>query len=673
MTVRWKELGGRTLWGMGMGLLVMLAQSFGVVWTSSGSEEASTGTWTGVPEMFGPRSAAAQEDPLEVEGIRVVGTRAGGELPLRTRSVTVLDREAIEALPARSVPDLLRWVPGVEAMDRSPAQADVSIRGAGFEQLLVLLDGVPISDRQTGHFDMNLPVSLDRVERVEVLRGSASAVYGADAVGGVINLVTRGSQDLGPQDAIERDASLGTRRDWGLRAEGGSFGTMGASATGGVTTSLAGRAMDVAGGLAYGRSDGHRAGTDYETLTGDASAATVLGSGLLTGHVGHTQRDFGAEDFYAPFPSYEAVRATAVHLGWEGAPEPGFSLEPRVAFRRHEDDFLVDREAPDGDRNVHRSTQAGGELVATYRSGGNDGAAGPDRSVALGLEAYRDRLESTNLGTRSEDRGALFLEGALGGMVTPLGDLSVSLGMRADRHDGFGSVLSPSVSLAVEPSGDFRVRGAAGRSFRAPSWTERYYTDPAHDARSDLRAERSWSGELGVDVRPGGGLILRMDGFHRDARDLVDWARPAGSGDDVMWESRNVQRTRVRGVELEATHVGALGLRWSLAGTFLSLRAEDQGAYESKQVLRPLGEEVVATVGRGLGPFDVEIQGLHGRRHAGEAFQRMDGRVTLAVRGADVHLDVRNALDAEYPDLMGHPEITGHPAPGRSLTLGLAF
>ena len=177
----------------------------------------------GVSVMLSPPGLSAQErqersgerllalDTLKVE----VGSRVSSMLPAATRAVEVIDRERIDMIPARNVAELLRWATSVDFMPRSPAQADLSIRGAGFEQVLVLVDGVRVSDRQTGHFDLNVTVPLDRVERVEILRGPASALYGADAVGGVVNIVTRNS---GPQ--------------WEGRMEGGSFGT-GALAVGG--------------------------------------------------------------------------------------------------------------------------------------------------------------------------------------------------------------------------------------------------------------------------------------------------------------------------------------------------------------------------------------------------------------------------------------------------------
>src|SRR5690606_25516420 len=124
-----------------------------------------------------------------------VGALSSSLLPAALRSVQVIDRAAIEASPARTVAQLLTWALGVDVQARSPAQADVSIRGSSFEQILLLVDGVRMSDAQTAHYDLDTAVPLDEIERIEVLRGPGSAQYGSDAVGGVINIVTRRDAD----------------------------------------------------------------------------------------------------------------------------------------------------------------------------------------------------------------------------------------------------------------------------------------------------------------------------------------------------------------------------------------------------------------------------------------------------------------------------------------------
>ena len=107
------------------------------------------------------------------------------------RSVDIIDRRALELLPARSLADVIGRALGADVLARSPMQADISLRGSTTDQVAVLVDGVPVNDTQTGHFHLDQPVPLADVERIEVLRGTASSVHGAGAVGGIINIVTR--------------------------------------------------------------------------------------------------------------------------------------------------------------------------------------------------------------------------------------------------------------------------------------------------------------------------------------------------------------------------------------------------------------------------------------------------------------------------------------------------
>ncbi|MEX2529046.1 MAG: TonB-dependent receptor [Gemmatimonadota bacterium] len=586
----------------------------------------------------GPQTAAAQEIDLRLDTLQVeVGTRLVRELPYRTRAVEVIDRDAIQGLPVRNVHELLRWITGAELQDRSPAQADVSIRGSGFQQVLVLVDGVRMTDPQTGHFSLNLPVPLDQVERVEVLRGAASTVYGGDAMAGVIHVVTRSGGDR-----------------WQARLEGGSFGSGRVAITGDVD----GR-VRVSGGAEFSRSDGHRPGVDHESVLAQLRLRTpwLGGDAFVDGAFG--QRAFGASDFYAPFPSFEETGVLTLSTGWRPAPVPtGWAVEPRLVLRRHTDDFLLIRDQPEGYRNVHTSWQAGGETAVRYRSPRGWG-------VVMGGEIFRESLESTNLGDRTEDRSALYVEA----VAEPTAGSVVTVGVRRDVHESFGAFVSPGLSLAWSLSPGFRVRGGVTRAFRAPSWTERYYTDPNHEARAGLEPERATAGELGTDfllprgVRVSGTLFLRL------ARDLIDWSVPEGTspGAGNPWASRNVDEANFRGAEAEVVVPEFLGARWSLGATALSLRASSVGGFDSKYALRPLREQVTAGVSRPImGCLSGAARMLHGRRAGETSFQRVDVRARCAWSSGEVYADVLNLTDAQYRDVVGAP------VAGRGFSVGMA-
>jgi len=568
-----------------------------------------------------PVALGAQQAPIPLDTIPVLGSRVSPDLPLRTRSIQILDRNELRSLPARNVADALRWGVGVELGSRSPAQSDLSLRGAGFEQVLVLVDGKRVSDPQTGHFDLNLAIPLDRVERIEILRGPASVLYGGDAVGGVVNVVTRD------------DAS------WGFRAEGGTFDTRTLSGQGGLPLGSQ-ASLQVSGEMAS--SDGHREGTDWEQLLGSATLRFPLFSGRLVADAARGERDFGADDFYAPFPSFESTRATTASVGWRPQGAGRIQLEPRLTWREHTDDFILIRNDPAVYRNQHESTQLGGELVSRIHLS--------DRlSVALGGEMGRDRLESNSLGTRDEERWALFGEGAF----ATQGGVDLSAGLRLDEHDRWGDFVSPSLAIAIPVEDDLRLRASWGRSFRGPSWTERHYTDPAHQASPDLLPEESDSWEVGFRWVDDDDFQLDVAAFRRTSRNLIDWARPPGS--EAFWETRNVAVARFRGLEAEARWALGGGSSVFTGGSWLSVSAEVEDGVESKYALRPLRDQWIVGYTYRL-PDDafLTVRTVQARRSGEETYREMDLRLEVPALAGLLYLDVRNLTGSEHLDLTGN-------------------
>ncbi len=589
--------------------------------------------WTGAAEAQVP-----VPDTLAVlDTIPVVGSRVSSTLPMRSRGVQVLDRAALDELPVSDIAGALGWALGVELAARSPAQVDVSMRGAGFEHVLVMVDGVRMSDPQTGHFDLNLTLPLAGVERIEVLRGPASAAYGGDAVGGVVNIVTRDAPG------------------WEMTAEGGSFATFRGSVRGSTTLPAGARLILSA---EEANSDGHREGTDWEHRLLNAGVRAPLLGGRVTADLGRATRDFGADNFYAPFPSFESTVASTASIRWRPAAGARIRVEPRLAWRSHDDDFILVRDDPSIYRNQHTSSQLTGDL--TLR-----GELGRGVAWAAGGELQRSRLESNLLGERSEDRRSVFAE--LGWERLRLGTFGATVGIRHDDHDAFGGATSPSVTGFAQLSDALRVRASWGRAFRGPSWTERYYVDPAHAARADLDPERSSSIEGALVLTPGGGLELSAGAFRRVSRDLIDWATGPGEAsveDGGVWVTRNVNRAEFLGLEFDG--------RWATdallvtAGvSLLSLDADAEPGFESKYALRPLTEQVTLGVARDLaGGVRGSVKGLHGKRPGEGSFRMLDLRLERQVLDGRAHLELRNLADS------GHLDITGNPVAGRAFVIG---
>jgi vitamin B12 transporter len=585
-----------------------------------------------------PQLARAQGTPQALDTLRIsVASRLMPSAATAGRAVQVIDAEAIRRLPARSVSEVLAWATGVDMLARSAAQSDVSMRGATAEQVLVLVDGVRMSDRQTAHFALDLAVPLDQVDRVEILRGPASAVHGADAVGGVVNIVTRNGGEGGS-----------------ARLAGGSFGEAAAAAN--VAGSLGAVRSDA--GVEYRRADGARTGTDYRITQGRVRLATQLHDRPLTLDLGLAARDFGARAFYtsptAPFDEYEETRTATAVLAYRAPVGTAIVLEPRISVRGHDDMFVLRREDPSFYRNDHRSWQTGAELVA-------HGAVAGAR-VAVGAEGYLDRLTSTNLGDREESRSALFSEVAFGGARA-----NAILGLRVDAHSRYGSFVAPSLGVSFAAHPLLRLRTSTGRAFRAPSWTERYYVDPANNGNPDLDPERAFETEVGMDVGSDGGPRLSISAFMRTTEDLIDWIRPAGSPVDP-WQAENVSTATFRGAELEARAIDPLETSWTFTASGLRLTSEGREGTESKYALRPITQSFqLAAERRLVRSLTLAVRAVQRRRASERSVNTGDARLQATFGRVRTYLDVLNVSDVQ------HPDVSGLPAPGRAFHTGVEW
>jgi vitamin B12 transporter len=578
-------------------------------------------------------SPASARQAIPLDTLRATaGSRAVLGAASVTRSVDIIDRRALEAFPARSLSDVLARALGVDLLARSPAQADLAIRGSGFEQVLVMVDGVPVNDDQTGHFHLNVAVPLDAVDRIEVLRGPASALYGSAAVGGVVNIVTR-------------------RGETGMdaRAQAGSFGGLAAGV--GVAGSRAGWGARLSAD--HDRGDGHRQGTDHAVSQTRITLDAPLASGAARLDVGYAARDFGASAFYAPADSYEETRALTATASWRSRPG-SFSVQPRVAFRRHEDDFILRRADPSFYRNLHTSRQLSTELVGRW-------TAADRLQAAAGAEAAWSDLESSNLGGRDERRVAVFAELVAGDVGTSL----LTAGLRFDEHSTFGSFLSPSIAAGYRISHAVRLRASANSGFRAPNWTERFYRDPSNIGNPDLEAEKFWTAELGAELLHPDAGSLDLVAFVRRSDDLIDWARPAGESPPAPWRTTNIQQATFRGIEATA-RTGVAAVQLTGRAALLGFTVEDAEGMTSKYALRPLTQavsiELTAPLLTGL---NFTARAAHQRRAGGEDWQLLDGRLAYVRRGSQLFLDATNIGDARFSD------VTGEPAAGRAFAVGV--
>ena len=220
-----------------------------------------------------------------LEEVTVSASRAPLTVHQSARMVTVLDTLQIRSAPVQSVNDLLKYAVGVDVRQRGAMgiQTDIGIRGGTFDQVAVLLNGVNVSDPQTGHLAMDLPVDLSEIDRIEILEGPAGRVYGTSSLVGAINIVTRTEGESGAD----------------LRLQGGSFGTWG----GGVRANLARGRWSHQISASHGRSDGHSRNAagglnaDWRTLKSFYQGSWSSPQADVRWHLGASAKDYGANTF----------------------------------------------------------------------------------------------------------------------------------------------------------------------------------------------------------------------------------------------------------------------------------------------------------------------------------------------------------------------------------------
>ncbi|MEO5800182.1 MAG: TonB-dependent receptor [Gemmatimonadales bacterium] len=578
---------------------------------------------------FAAPALAAQERPRTLDTLVAVASRAsaGGAV----RSVTIISRDDVARSSARNVAELLSFQLGIDVYGRSAAQADISLRGSTAEQTLVLVDGIRMSDAQSSHYALDLGVPLASIERIEILRGAGSALYGSDAIGGVINIVTRRGA---PSPAGH--------------ARGGSFGTYGAGLAGG--TNLGRTALTSA--AEYEQSNGYRAGTDYRIGQARLSASTKAGQGQLEGNVAVGIRDFGANAFYAPYNSSERTGTFTADARWRTL-AGGWSIATTASTRRHTDRFTLVKENPALYQNEHTNWLNTGEIVARTAFGA--------ATVALGAEASRTTLTSNRLGDRAESRGALFAEAA----VNPTLSSVISFGIRGDRTSTFGGFLSPSVGVALPLAEGLQLHGSAGRGFRAPSWTERYYSDPTSVGNADLVPEKFWSGDLGVRLGNDGPAAFDLTGFVRKADNLIDWVKEANGPSGAPWVATNVGEAHYRGLEASFSYPLSATVDAAVSGSLLHFEDSQGAGLIGKYALRPITRRATAHLSyapKGTVRTSIELVGARRATEAG--YLTGNARVEWRPGRIGFTIDLTNLGNAEWLDA------SGQVVAGRGLYLG---
>ncbi|MCD9033986.1 TonB-dependent vitamin B12 receptor [Luteimonas sp. Y-2-2-4F] len=597
--------------------------------------------------LSAPLSARAAGAAVDLDEIVVTGTRTPVALADSISPAQVIDRAEIERSQAPSLPELLRGRAGINLANTGGAgkQTSLFMRGAGSNQVLVLIDGIRIGSATAGLPALqDIPVS--QIERIEIVRGPHSSLYGADAIGGVIQIFTR--RDAGP--VLPRvHAGAGSR---GLREAGAGLG--GGNDRGWFGADVTYQRTDGIDAC-RGTLQGFGAGCFAEEPDRDGyrnRSASVRG-GVRLGRDwtldAHLLRAEGENEYDGTWANYSETVQQVAGARLAFAPAGGFGLQASVGRSIDEtDDFL------DGGFVAHLRTRRDQASVQ------GDLALTPAQTLVAGVDWLDDRID----GSTGYDLTSRRNLGVFAGWRGDFGAHRFEASARNDDNEQFGSHATGSVGWGMDLAHDLRLAASYATGFRAPSFNDLYYPFSGNPA---LDPEESKNLNLGI-AQARGGWHWSLDLYQNDVDDLINF-------DSLTWRPENVDEARLRGAELTA---GIALAGWDLSAqlSHVDPRNRSEGANHDKVLARRARNTGRVDLDRAFGAFrfGVTVNGAGHRYDDAANLARLGGHATTDLRleyalapAWTLQGRVSNVFDREYETVHWYNQ------PGREFAVTLRY
>lgn len=544
----------------------------------------------------------------------------------QSRSMSLVQADQIKVTPAISTADLLHTVGGVDVRTRGVhgIQSDIGIRGGTFEQTLILVNGIKLSDPQTGHHSMNLPISLQQIERVEVLKGPSARTFGQNAFAGAINLVTKQ-----PKKSY---ATLGL--------QGGDFKLWGVNLSAGLVKGE--NSHQIA--FSYNASDGYKHNTDYSLLNAFYQGSIGVGKGKIKLMGGFTDRAFGANGFYASpayTEQYETVQTGLASISYE-LPIGTTHLKTRAYYRQNDDEYIFVRSNPEIYQNNHISKTTGLEAnwVIPFKNS----------TTGIGIDINSVSLNSNNLGERERFVSTMFLEHH---MEFFNNKFSVTPGIQLNNYSDFGFNTLPGIDLGYHLTQNWTVYGNVGYTYRVPSYTDMYYTDPVNEGNPDLKPEYAWNYEVGIKNVRSNLFTTELGFFIRDGKDMIDWVR---NTDTEPWKPINLLALRMSGIDMHTNinlhaFLPDLFETLSISYTYIDAQFSEYESQLSRYALENLKHQVRVGLQLKYGSNITHTfnMGYYDRVNL-EDYTIFDSRLSYNKSKLSVFVDVNNIFDITYQE-----------------------
>ncbi|WP_421939076.1 TonB-dependent receptor plug domain-containing protein [Pedobacter sp.] len=597
-----------------------------------------------------------QDTVIKIDDVVINENRFSTPISKQNRNVYIIDQETIAKLPARTIQEMLQYANGVDLRQRGPfgSQADISVDGGSFEQTVVLLNGTKIIDSQTAHNMLNLPIPVEAIERIEIIRGPAARIYGINSLTGAINIITKKLTQSGflissyAGSNFEKDAEDSGKT---FNGRGIQFGAV-----------LSKEKHQHSLFASHDASNGYRFNTGFENnKLLYQGRFQINSSNEIEALFGYTKNGFGANGFYAApgdKNSDEVVQTTLASIQSKSILSARWTLMSRFSYRYNDDDYRYFGPARlDAARSRHYTNSLAGEVNTTYNTGKGE--------LGLGAEVRSEDINSSNIGKHNRENLGLYAQYR----TYLLEKLNVNFGTYLNYNSDYKWQLYPGLDASYELTHSLKISGNIGTSQRLPSFTDLYLDQrPGNIGNTNVMPENAFQSEIGLKFNKNG-LGIQSSYFYRRINKFIDWTKLVSSD---PWQSNNVGDLLTRGINVRSNFALELTnqskFNFMLGYSYLESEFKNTNtSLASKYLISSLKHQVTNTVDFRYQKLSMLLATRFNQRMLGKSYWINDVRISQGIDKFTVFLDAQNIFNTTYF------EVGAIPLPARWFSLGVKF
>ncbi len=492
-----------------------------------------------IPEKsFSQTDTIKINNHIEIDEVLVSGERSPEVYSKVARVVTLIPKENALRTPAQNLLDVLEYSPGVDLRVRGKhgVQADLSIRGGSFDQNVILLNGINISNPQSGHLSLTLPIDIESIKQIEILEGPSSRISGANAFSGAVNFVTN-------TDTINKV---------GFHAMVGQHNLYKTN----ITASLTNKYIKNFVAFSVYGSNGFTHNTDFKSYNLYYNGNINIKDAELSIQLGLTDKSYGANNFYSTKykDQFEENSASLANINFKTG--TNLKLSSSVYWRRLYDHFVLIRDNPEAYQNFHVTDVVGTNINTSFLS-----YLG---KTTFGTDLRSESIHSTNLGYSANDsilvegydsiyynkshsrtNAGIFIEHSY---HTQKFSISGGGVFNYNTDQGLSGKFYPGVDLSYRILKGIKLFASVNSAVRMPTFTDLFYVGRENIGNPNLKPEEAVTYEIGI--KPALAYLTgNASVFYRHGKNIIDWNKQNET--DTIWVPSNITELNTLGVELQ--------------------------------------------------------------------------------------------------------------------------